>query len=121
MQAMSPEINSVTGQANQQRKQAATMGTSRGGGTNAGNQQAQTNTAAQVSNLISQARPQAAQQLSSIGGAELSNAGNLLGLGQTSAANLGSLAGNSRIESDQNNQAAGQAAGELAMAALSFA
>lgn len=120
-QAMAPEINSVTSQANQLKKQQAAMGTSRGGGTNAGNQQLGTQTAGQVSNLIAQARPQAAQLLNQtagttgqIGTAQLQAAGNLLGIGGNAANAQENAANTAQQMANQQNNMAGGAAGDLA-------
>lgn len=77
-QAEAPEINAVTGQADQAKKQQAAMGTSRSGGVNAGNQQRQTQVQGAVTDLIDKARPQAAASQASIGA-------NTLGLGTNAA------------------------------------
>lgn len=118
MSALSPEISSITGQADQARKQQSAMGTARGGGTNAGDQQQQQQEQGQISNLIAGARPQAAQQMQSIGGQELSNASNLLGLGTNAAGSLTNAATNSygttAGQSAQQGQAIGQMAAMLA-------
>ena len=106
-QALSPEISAITGQANQNKKQQAAMGTSRGGGTNALNQQQDQNTQAQISQTINQARPAAAQQLASIGS-------NLLGLGSDAAQGLTKDAITSYQTTSAQNAANGQAAGQLA-------
>lgn len=118
MSAMQPEISSVTGQGDAARRQQSALGTSRGGGTNALNQQAQTKEQAQISNMVAGARPQAAQQVANIGTAELSNSGNLLGLGNNAAGNLTSNATNSYKVTSAQNQAQGQAAGQIASALL---
>lgn len=120
-EAMAPEINSVTSQANQLRKQQAALGTSRGGGTNAGNQQLGTQEAGQVTNLIAQARPQASQALSQIGAqtggiglGEMGVGSQLLGLGTGAANDLLSGATNAKQLDNQTNQQAGAGAANLA-------
>lgn len=117
-QALSPEISSITGQADQNRKQQSAMGTARGGGTDAINQQQQQNTQGQISQLINQARPQAAQQMQGIGAQELGTGSNLLGLGANAAGALTSDAGNSYATTSAQNQAAGSALGGLASSLL---
>lgn len=124
-EAMAPEINSVTSQANQLKKQQSAMGTSRGGGTNAGNQQLGTQESGQITNLIAQARPQASQALSQIGAqtggiglGEMGVGANLLGLGNSAANNLLTGATTAKQEDDQQNNQAGAAAGQLAAMAL---
>jgi hypothetical protein len=111
MQALSPEISGITGRADAQRKEQANLGTSRTGGTNADNQQQQQRTDAQVSNLIGTARPQAAQQLASIGANQSGLGTNLLGLGEKTVADM--------YPTDvKKNQETGQAAGQIASALL---
>lgn len=94
------------------------MGTARGGGTNAANQQSQASEQGQVSNLIAGARPQAAQQEQGIGQAELSNSANLLGLGTQAGSSLTNAATNSYQTTSAQNAAQGQAAGQIASALL---
>ncbi len=120
MSALQPEISSVTDQGNAQRRQAASMGTARGGGTNALNQQSQTQEAKQISNLVAGARPQAAQQVGQIGTTELNNSANLLGLGNQAATNLTNAASNSYGTTAGQAQQQGQAAAQMA-AMLLFA
>jgi len=110
-QALQPEISGITGRADQQKKQQAAMGTSRGGGTNATNQQADTATQAAITGTINQARPQASQQLASIGS-------NLLNLGENAAATSTGDAASSYEKTSAQNAATGQAAGQAAAALL---
>lgn len=107
-QAEAPEINAVTGQADQAKKQQAAMGTSRSGGVNAGNQQRQTQVQGAVTDLIDKARPQAAASQASIGA-------NTLGLGSNAAQNsaadaLTSYGGKGTSVNAANNGAAAAAA-----------
>lgn len=116
--ALQPEISSITGQGDAARRQASALGTSRGGGTNAANQQSQTAEQGQISNLIAGARPQAAQQLQGIGQTELNNSANLLGLGNQAGTSLTNAATNSYQTTSAQNAAQGQAAGQIASALL---
>jgi hypothetical protein len=110
-QALQPEIGTITGEANQAKKQQAAMGTSRGGGTNAQNQQLDKQTQAAITGTINQARPEASKQLASIGS-------NLLGLGENAAGQYTGNAASSYATTTANNTAAGQAAGQAAAALL---
>ena len=118
--ALSPEISSITSQNDQNRKQQAAMGTARGGGTNAQNQQQQQVEQGQITNLINGARPQAAQQVQGIGTTELSNSQNLLGLGTGAASNLTGDATKSYETSADMNEKQGAGAGQLASLLLGF-
>lgn len=66
-QAAAPITNAAVDQADAARREQAAMGTSRGGGVAAGNQQAQQNTMKTVDNAIFGVRPQAAAQIGDIG------------------------------------------------------
>jgi hypothetical protein len=119
--ATAPAANAARTSADAAKRQIATSGTARGGGTAGTNQQVNDKTRATIDDEIFGARGDAAKATAAIGGTELSVATNLLGLGEKSAGDLGQLAGDSRKESDKNNSALGSAAGQLAMAALMFA
>lgn len=119
-QAEAPEINAITGQADQAKKQQASMGTARTGGTSAANQQRQQQSQGEVSNLIAKARPEAARAQANLGG-------NLLGLGANAAStytnNAAASLPGSQKQNEQQGQAteqistrAGQEAGKLAAA-----
>lgn len=112
-QAEAPEINAVTGQADQAKKQQAAMGTSRSGGVNAGNQQRQTQVQGAVTDLIDKARPQAAASQASIGA-------NTLGLGEGAAQSSTSDALNSYKLTSQNAKDSGAAAAAAALKVASL-
>lgn len=107
MSALSPEIGAITGLANQNKKQQASMGTARGGGTDALNQQQQQNTQAEVSNTINTARPEAAKSEAGLGTS-------LLGTANSAAGTLTGDAINSYKTTSAQNAATGAAAGKLA-------
>jgi len=114
--ATAPEANAIRAGSDAQKRQQAAFGTARGGGTAGANETRATDTQAKVDNLITGVRPEAAKETAKIGGAELQAALNALGLGETSAIDLGKLATDAKSQSDANNAAAGQAAGQLASA-----
>lgn len=85
--AEAPATNAAVDQADAAKRQEASMGTARGGGTGAGNQQVESQTRATVNNDFFNARPAAAQQLeqtgvaqSGIGSAQITQALQALGL-----------------------------------------
>jgi hypothetical protein len=119
--AVAPETNAVRAGADASKRQLATSGTARGGGVNAASRTLDDSTRAKTDNAIFGARPEAAKQTAAIGSTELSAALNALGLGETSANDLGKIATDSKKQSDANGAAMGQAAGQIAMAALMFA
>jgi hypothetical protein len=118
MSALSPQISSITGQANQNKKQQATMGTARGGGTNASNQQTQQQEQGAITKAIGGAQSGAASGLASIGSNETATGANLLGLGANAAGTLTGDASQSYATTSAQNAAAGQAAGQLAAGIL---
>jgi hypothetical protein len=88
MAAIAPETNSVLSGADASKRQTAAMGTARGGGTAATNQQRDTQTQATIDNALFAARPEAAKevgqlgtQVAGIGTTETADALNALGLG----------------------------------------
>lgn len=87
MQAAAPAVNAVNEQADAQRRQEAEMGTSRGGGTNAANQEAEAARTGAVSDIISKVQPAAATGLETVakdegalGGQQMREALSSLGL-----------------------------------------
>lgn len=70
MTAAAPAVNAEMAQADAARREQATMGTSRGGGVAAANQQAQSAGRAAIDNDIFNTRPVAAQAVQSIGTAQ---------------------------------------------------
>lgn len=95
-QAVAPETNAVLSQADAAKREQASMGTSRGGGTAGANQRIQDESMAKVDNLLFGARPAAAKAEESIGGTELSAAMRALGLSETAASDLTALSSKSR-------------------------
>lgn len=65
--AAAPVINNVVGQADAAKTQQANLGTSRGGGANAGNQQLQQQVMGQENKAIADVQPEAAKEVSQIG------------------------------------------------------
>lgn len=105
-QAVAPETNAVLSQADAEKRQQGSMGTARGGGVAANNQQTEDASMAKIDNLLFGARPMAAGQEAAIGGKEadignsqLAEAMNALGLGERSANDLTGDAIASRKES----------------------
>lgn len=114
MSALSPQISSITGQGAANQRQQAAMGTSRGGGTNAGDQQLAQREQGQISSAVGGAQPAAAQSLAGIGSTESGIGSNLLGLGATGAQDLTGDAINSYKTTSANNMATGAGLGQLA-------
>lgn len=77
-QAMAPQINAATQQADAQRRQEAALGTARGGGTAGLNQTADTNRLASIDNMLFGAQTGAAGELANVGRTEAG-----IGLGET--------------------------------------
>src|SRR5215469_3069679 len=110
-QAVAPETNAIQAQSDAAARQQAAMGTARGGGTAAANQDRQTQTQAQIDQGILAARPQAAQQEAAVGGkiadvgtTQMAQALNALGIGETSAANLTDISSKARAIDYQINK-----------------
>lgn len=118
MSSLSPQISSITGQANQNKKQQSAMGTSRGGGTDALNQQSQQQTQGAITNAIGGAQSGAAKDLAGIGSTEVGTGANLLGLGANAAGTLTGDAASSYATTSAQNAASGAAAGQLAAGLL---
>lgn len=103
-QAVAPEANAVRASADAQKRQLATSGTARGGGTAGTNQQVNDNTNATVDNAIFAARPGAAKGLTQIGTTESDVGANILNDASTTAANYTSLAQGARKQDYAINQ-----------------
>jgi len=119
--AVAPETNAIRSGADARKRQLATSGTARGGGTNAINQQMDTDTASKVDNAIFGARPEAAKEVAGIGRTELGAGINLTGMAGETATNLSDIAMKSRGQSYKINQdMVGKVAGaiENAMVAI---
>lgn len=111
MSAVAPTVNTINAQTDASAKQASTMGTARGGGANAPQQQVDTSKQAAVENAITGAREGAAGGVASVAGETAkigesmsSQAARLLGLAGSAAQDLTSDASASRSESDRHNQ-----------------
>jgi hypothetical protein len=103
-QAVAPETNAVLSQADAAKREQASIGTARGGGTAGANQQVQDASMAKIDNLLFSARPAAAKAEESIGGTELSAALRALGLGESAASDLTGHAITSRMDSYKINK-----------------
>ena len=120
MQAAAPAINAAETQADAARREQVASGTSRVGGVNAGNQQAEFKTQGAIDNILAALPGQAAEQEGKVGAAEagigtsvVGEALNALGLGSNAASNLTSLSSNSRSTSNAINQQTQQQWGQL--------
>jgi uncharacterized protein (UPF0333 family) len=102
--AVAPEANATRTAADASKRQLATSGTARGGGTAGTNQQIDDATRAKIDNSIFAARPEAAKETASIGKTELSDASSLLGLSSETATNLADISMKSRGQSQKINQ-----------------
>ena len=105
MQAVAPAANAARDAADVQKKQQASMGTSRTGGTAAQNQQIEDEVRKQVDTLIGNLAPQAAGQLSNLGESEIGAMLNALGLGTSATGTAGE-----QIGSDINSRRQASAA-----------
>jgi hypothetical protein len=102
--AVAPETNAVRSGADARKRQLATSGTARGGGTSATSQTLDTETQAKTDNAIFAARPEAAKETASIGKTQLEDAARLLGLGSETATNLADISGKARVNDYKINQ-----------------
>jgi hypothetical protein len=98
-QASAPAANAATAASDVQKKQQASEGTSRTGGTVAQNQTQADQLSAQIASLIGNIQNQAAPQLSNIGQTELNNMLNALGIGTSASGTVGG-----QVTSDINTQ-----------------
>lgn len=112
LSAAAPTVNAANAATDAQKTELATSGTGRGGGTNATSQQLDTNKMASVDNAIAGAKADAAKGIAGvgnatagIGGTQLSNATNLLGLGTSAASDLTKDSIASRPQSQQAHDA----------------
>lgn len=112
-----PAINSTLAQSDAARRNQAASGTNRTGGNAANNQAAGTETRSSIDNIINQnlvgGQEEGAKGLEQIGGTQLSDAMNLLGLGTSAAESTLSNSINSRELSDKIAQEQGAAYGNL--------
>jgi hypothetical protein len=102
--AVAPETNMIRTAADARKRQLATSGTARGGGTGATNQQIETDTAAKTDNAIFGARPAAASEVAKIGGVETAAGANVVGMAGETSTNLADIAMKSRGQSYKINQ-----------------
>jgi hypothetical protein len=114
LSAVAPTTNAVNAQSDAAKRQIATSGTARGGGTNATGQSINDQTRAQIDTAVSNAKSGAAKGATEVGNSMASQASNLLGMGTTAASNLTQLAGDSRAESDKLHQQTAKSTGVLA-------
>lgn len=91
--AVAPAANAARAGADASRKERADMGTSRTGGTAASNVQGEDKIRAQITNLIGQLKPGAAQGLAGVSNTELNAMMNALGLSANVAGTSASLIG----------------------------
>ena len=105
MQAVAPAANAARAGADAQKKEQATMGTGRTGGTAAQNQTIDDQVRAAIDNLIAGAAPAAAGALTGIGQADIAAMMNALGLGTEATGTAGA-----QISSDINSRRAASAA-----------
>lgn len=102
-QANAPAINATLSGADAAKRQAATMGTARGGGTAGENRTLDDKTRATIDNALFATRPKAAEELGKLGTSEMSDALNALGVAGNTGSNIASIASNSRATSQDIN------------------
>lgn len=127
LQAIAPQTNAINAQADAARRQSATMGTSRGGGTAGANQQADTTKNAQIDNMLFGAQGSGVSGEASTGGA-IANVGenqtneglNLFGQGTGAAQDVTGDALNSRQTSYNINQQTQQGVTSAIMSGLAM-
>lgn len=88
-EAVAPAANAARAGADASKKQEADMGTSRTGGTVAGNQQREDQVRSQIDTLIGGVKPAAANALGSLGEADVNAMMQALGLGTTATGTAG--------------------------------
>lgn len=127
-----PAINAEIGQADTQRRAAATFGTSRTGGAAAANAEAGQQSKSNIDNIINttlqtgrqtgaEGLTKISQEEAGIGGLQLNNALAQLGLSQDAISSILSNSTQSRMNSTQIEQSEGEGVGQLAgLAALAF-
>lgn len=116
--AISPEISTLTGQAQQDKQTQSEFG-NRSGGTNASNQQTSDRISGEITNLINSLIPGAAQELGTLGATREGLGLEALNLSESAASNLASLAGHSKEVANASSAQTGQDIGQLiALAAM---
>jgi len=103
-QATAPETNAARAGSDAQARQQASMGTARGGGTNATNQTRQDDLMAKVDNAMFGARAGAAKGLEDVGAKEAGIGANLLNTGTTAITNMTDTALSARSADYKINQ-----------------
>ena len=103
-QAVAPETASINAQSDAQKRQAAAMGTARGGGTAGADQQRATDTQAKIDAALLQARPDAAKNLAQLGTAQVGQGLQAADLSEKAAGDLTDASIKSRPTSLQANQ-----------------
>ncbi len=89
--AIAPAVNAAVEGGDAAKREQAQMGTSRGGGANAGNQQLEAHTQALISSLLGQAQEGAAGELANIGGQQTGMGIGEIGQGAGTETNVSSL------------------------------
>jgi hypothetical protein len=102
--AVAPETAAAQARSDASRRQLATSGTARGGGTAAASQTAKEKTMSDINNLLFGVRPGAAEGAAKVGGEEAALGTKLTGLGLESAGTLGELGIKAREEDYKINQ-----------------
>ena len=102
--AVAPEANAVRSAADAGKRQLATSGTARGGGTAGANQQIDEASRAKIDNAIFGARPEAAKETAKIGELQLADASRMLGMAGETTTNLADISMKSRGQSYKINQ-----------------
>ena len=103
-QAIAPARNAINTAGDASRRQQANLGTARGGGVNATNQQQKTTQDAAVDSALLQAQPEAAKAEATIGQSQTQDALAALGIGTQAAGAEGGVSN----QSSENNQSAFQ-------------
>jgi len=104
LQAVAPETNVAQSQADAARRQQATMGTARGGGTSGANQQQKTDLMSQINNLLFGVRPAAAKETADIGKTQLEAGIQSLSTAGTATAQAGDIATQARQQAGSQFQ-----------------
>jgi hypothetical protein len=112
-QAVSPAVNTLLGQEEQQKQTTAEFG-NRSGGTNSAIQSLTSTTSGDITNLINSLIPNAANSLATIGNARLGAGISSMGQAENTEGELGTLIGQARPEDVKQQQQQGQEIGEAA-------
>jgi hypothetical protein len=116
--AVAPEVNQANAYTDAIKRQTATTGTARGGGTAGTNRELDTAKMAEIDNLLFGAQTKGAEQEGRLGSVETSEALNALGIAGNASANLTEISANSRKTSIAANSAIQAQIGGLIEGAL---